>query len=97
MTAFLTASQRRIARALRELTDEADYPPSIREIADAVALAASAVAHHLQALERRGVVSHEPRRSCSYQVLSQPSGIRGLLRQCSSLTLRMSAHVGAGF
>ena len=34
MTAYVTESQRRIARALRELTDEAGYPPSIREIAE---------------------------------------------------------------
>ncbi|MGA5634766.1 LexA family protein [Streptomyces lydicamycinicus] len=43
----LTDSQRRIARALRQLTEQADYPPSIREIADAAALSASTVAYHL--------------------------------------------------
>ncbi|WP_328743543.1 helix-turn-helix domain-containing protein (plasmid) [Streptomyces caniferus] len=69
MTAYLTESQRRIAWALRELTDEAGYPPSIREIADAVALSASTVAYHLQALERHGIVTHTPHRSRSYQVL----------------------------
>ncbi|MFF3748782.1 LexA family protein [Streptomyces kronopolitis] len=37
MTAFMTAPQARIVRALRELTDDVGYPPSIREIADAVA------------------------------------------------------------
>lgn len=68
MTAYLTDSQRRIARALRQLTDEAGYPPSIREIADAVALSASTVAYHLQALERHGIVTHAPNRSRSYQV-----------------------------
>ncbi|MFJ6791974.1 LexA family protein [Streptomyces angustmyceticus] len=68
MTAYLTESQRRIARALRELTDEAGYPPSIRELADAVALSASTVTYHLQALERHGVVTHAPHRSRSYQV-----------------------------
>ncbi|MFJ5804272.1 LexA family protein [Streptomyces decoyicus] len=68
MTAYLTDSQRRIAQALRELTDEAGYPPSIREIADAVALSASTVAYHLKALERGGIVTHAPHRSRSYQV-----------------------------
>ncbi|GAA2622050.1 LexA family protein [Streptomyces tubercidicus] len=68
MTAYLTDNQRRIARALRELTDEAGYPPSIREIADAVALSASTVAYHLQALERCGIVTHAPHRSRSYQM-----------------------------
>ena len=43
MTAYLTDSQRRITRALRELTDDAGYPPSIREIAETVGLSASTV------------------------------------------------------
>ncbi|WP_331729693.1 winged helix-turn-helix transcriptional regulator [Streptomyces platensis] len=68
MTAYVTDSQRRIAQALRELTDEAGYPPSIREIAEAVALSASTVAYHLQALERHGLVTHAPHRSRSYQM-----------------------------
>ncbi|MFF9787718.1 MULTISPECIES: LexA family protein [Streptomyces] len=68
MTAYVTDGQRRIARVLRELTDEAGYPPSIREIASAVGLSASTVAYHLRALERRGIVTHAPHRSRSYQV-----------------------------
>ncbi|MFG2832401.1 LexA family protein [Streptomyces sp. NPDC048434] len=68
MTAYLTDTQRRIARALRELTDDVGYPPSIREIADAVALSASTVAYHLQALEHHGIVTHTPHHSRSYRV-----------------------------
>ncbi|MFJ5804274.1 LexA family protein [Streptomyces decoyicus] len=48
--------------------DEAGYPSSIREIADAVALSGLTVAYHLQVLERRGIVTHAPHRSRSYQV-----------------------------
>lgn len=72
MTAYLADSRRRITRALRELTDEAGYPPSIREIAGALALSASTVAYHLQNLERRGIVTHARHRSRSYQVRSWP-------------------------
>ncbi|MGX1855741.1 LexA family protein [Streptomyces sp. NPDC055299] len=61
-------SQRWIIRALRDLTVEAGYPLSMREIADAVALSASMVAYHVRALERRGVVTRAPRRSRLYQV-----------------------------
>ncbi|WP_187413195.1 LexA family transcriptional regulator [Streptomyces sp. WAC01526] len=53
---------------MRKLTDEAGYPPSIREIAETVALSASTVVYHLQALERRGIVTHTPHRSRSYQL-----------------------------
>ncbi|MEV6565990.1 LexA family protein [Streptomyces kronopolitis] len=69
MTAYMTDTQMRIVRALRELTDEAGYPPSLREIAGAVGLSASTVAYHLRTLERHGIVSHAPLRSRSYQVL----------------------------
>ncbi|MFJ8676288.1 LexA family protein [Streptomyces sp. NPDC093589] len=67
MTSYLTDSQCRIAQALRELTDDVGYPPSIREIAGAVGLSASTVVYHLQALERSGIVTHAPHRSRSYQ------------------------------
>ncbi|MFJ9472939.1 LexA family protein [Streptomyces caniferus] len=78
MTACVTACQRRIARVLRELTDEAGYPPSIREIAEAVALSASTVAYHLQALERHDIVTHDPHRSRSYQVSPRASPAEAL-------------------
>ncbi|MFF8790786.1 LexA family protein [Streptomyces sp. NPDC015125] len=65
----MTDAQMRIVRALRELTDDAGYPPSIREIAGAVGLSASTVAYHLRALEGHGIVTHAPHRSRSYQVL----------------------------
>lgn len=69
MTAFMTEAQARIVRALRGLTDDVGYPPSIREIADAVGSSASTVAYHLRALESHGIVTHAPHRSRSYQVL----------------------------
>ncbi|MEV6566005.1 LexA family protein [Streptomyces kronopolitis] len=69
MTAYLTDSQARITRALRGLTDEAGYPPSIREIAQTIAHSASTVAYHIQALERRELVTHAPHCSRSHQVL----------------------------
>lgn len=71
MTAFMTDAQARIVRALRELTDDVGYPPSIREIAGAVGSSASTVAYHLRILERHGIVTHAPHRSCSYQVAAR--------------------------
>lgn len=61
-------SQRRIARALRELTDEAGYPPSIREIGDAVALPASTVAYQMAGPGAPRDRHPPPHRSRSYQV-----------------------------
>ena len=64
----MTDPQQRIARVIRELTDEAGYPPSIREIAGVVGLSASTIAYHLQAREREGIVTHASGRSRSYLV-----------------------------
>jgi SOS-response transcriptional repressor LexA len=69
-SAYLTDIQQRIMAAIRELTDDLGYPPSVREIADAVNLASTSSAwHHRTTLERRGVVTHTPRRSRSWRVV----------------------------
>ncbi|MGW2404040.1 LexA family protein [Streptomyces sp. NPDC001739] len=68
MTVYMTDTQERIARALRELTDDAGYLPSIREIAAEVGRSASTVAYHLRTLERHGIITHTPHHSRSYQL-----------------------------
>ncbi|WP_346771598.1 hypothetical protein [Actinacidiphila oryziradicis] len=67
MTAYMTDTQERIWRAIRELTDAAGYPPSIREIAVAAGLSSpSSVAYHLRTMEQHGIVTHAPGRARSY-------------------------------
>jgi repressor LexA len=49
--------RRKILEFIAQTVEERGYPPSVREIADAVGLASpSAVHHHLTALEREGMV-----------------------------------------
>ena len=51
----LTPRQRRILEFLREWADQHGYPPSVREIGEAVGLVSpSSVAYQLKALERKG-------------------------------------------
>ncbi|MEU1629597.1 hypothetical protein ABZ746_30695 [Streptomyces sp. NPDC020096] len=72
MTAYLTDTQERIVRAIRELTDNFGYPPSIREIADAVGLSStSSVAYQLRTMERNGIVTHTP-----HSLLPGPPSVR---------------------
>src|SRR5258706_13814817 len=60
----------RILTFIRETIDEHGYPPSVREIAEAVGLAStSAVHHHLTKLEKDGRLQKEATRS---RVLSLP-------------------------
>ncbi len=54
----------KILTYIRETIDERGYPPSVREIAEAVGLAStSAVHHHLTKLERDGRLQKEATRS----------------------------------
>lgn len=59
----LTARQRRVLEVIRTSVTERGYPPSIREIGDAVGLTStSSVAHQLRALERKGYLRRDPNR-----------------------------------
>ena len=59
----LTERQRRILDVIRASVTTRGYPPSIREIGDAVGLTStSSVAHQLRTLERKGYLRRDPNR-----------------------------------
>ena len=59
----LTQRQRTILEVIRASVSSRGYPPSIREIGDAVGLTStSSVAHQLRALERKGYLRRDPNR-----------------------------------
>src|SRR5829696_42913 len=61
--AGLTQRQRRILEVIREAVDRQGYPPSVREIGQAVGLTStSSVAHQLSTLERKGYIRRDPNR-----------------------------------
>ncbi|WP_342213282.1 transcriptional repressor LexA [Nocardia wallacei] len=61
--ADLTVRQRKVLEVIRTSVSERGYPPSIREIGDAVGLTStSSVAHQLRALERKGFLRRDPNR-----------------------------------
>ncbi|TLS45670.1 transcriptional repressor LexA [Streptomyces montanus] len=65
----LTSRQSAIVRYITETVDRQGYPPSMREIGQAVKLAStSSVAHQLMALERKGVLYRDPHRPRAYCV-----------------------------
>jgi repressor LexA len=58
----ISAKQQRILTVIREWIDQRGYPPTVREIGTAVGLGSpSSVAHHLKALERRGLLRRDAR------------------------------------
>ncbi|MGH3941711.1 MAG: transcriptional repressor LexA [Pseudonocardiaceae bacterium] len=59
----LTPRQRRVLEVIRDWVVRLGYPPSVREIGEAVGLTStSSVAHQLRALERKGYLRRDPNR-----------------------------------
>ena len=66
----LTLRQRRILQVIKETVERRGYPPSIREMGDAVGLASSSsVAHQLKVLEHKGFLRRDPNRPRALEVL----------------------------
>jgi repressor LexA len=66
----LTERQRRVLEVIRDWLDRFGYPPSVREIGEAVGLTStSSVAHQLRALERKGYLRRDPNRPRAVGVL----------------------------
>ena len=59
----LTPRQQRVLEVIRDWVQRCGYPPSVREIGEAVGLTStSSVAHQLRALERKGYLRRDPNR-----------------------------------
>ena len=70
----LTVRQRRVLEVIRNSVDRRGYPPSLREIGEAVGLTSpSSVAHQLSTLERKGFLRRDPNRPRAIEVVSPDS------------------------
>lgn len=59
----LTARQRRVLEVIRDTVQHRGYPPSMREIGEAVGLTStSSVSHQLRTLQRKGFLLRDPNR-----------------------------------
>lgn len=71
----LTERQRTILDVIRASVTSRGYPPSIREIGDAVGLTStSSVAHQLRTLERKGYLRRDPNRPRAVDVRGSNDG-----------------------
>ena len=67
----LSTRQRRVLEVIRNSVDRRGYPPSLREIGEAVGLQSpSSVSYQLLALERKGYLRKDPNRPRALEVLS---------------------------
>lgn len=68
--ADLTARQAKVLQVIRDSVDQRGYPPSLREIGEAVQLASpSSVAYQLRMLERKGYLRRDPNRPRAIEVV----------------------------
>jgi repressor LexA len=72
-TPLLTARQQEIFQFLVTYVDEHGYPPTVREIGDAVGLASPSTVHaHLANLERVGLLRRDPTKPRAIELLGRP-------------------------
>lgn len=70
MSKGLTKRQRDILGHIRRFSEEHGYPPSVREICQAVGLTSSSTVHsHLAALEKKGFIRRDPSKPRAIEVL----------------------------
>ncbi len=73
----LTVRQRRVLEVIRNSVERRGYPPSMREIGQAVGLASpSSVSHQLAALERKGYLRRDPNRPRALEIVSPDAGAK---------------------
>jgi repressor LexA len=73
--AGLTQRQRRVLDEIRSSVERRGYPPSMREIGEAVGLtSSSSVSHQLASLERMGFLRRDPNRPRAIEVRHPESG-----------------------
>ncbi len=74
LTDQLTDRQARILEYIRYQNKARNYPPSVREIGEAVGLSSSSTVHnHLNQLERRGLIRRDPSKSRTVQLVQDES------------------------
>jgi repressor LexA len=78
----LTVRQRRVLEVIRNSVDRRGYPPSMREIGDAVGLASpSSVSHQLNALVTKGYLRRDPNRPRALEIVSPDTSPAELLHR----------------
>ena len=74
----LSAKQREIYRCIVELSDQKGYPPSVREIGEAVGLRSPSTVHmHLKALHEAGLIQKDDRKTRALNINPGEGAQRG--------------------
>jgi repressor LexA len=96
MAEELTSRQRRILEVIHDAVADRGYPPSIREIGEAVGLTSTSSVHsQLEALQRKGFIRRDPTKPRAIEVhFDDP--VAAVPRPLPTYVPLMSAPVAAG-
>jgi len=94
MTEDLSERQGKILDYIRHVTRVRNYPPSVREIGEAVGLSSSSTVHnHLNQLERKGLIHRDASKSRTVQLVQdQPIDEK----RRNAVAVPLVGHVAAG-
>jgi repressor LexA len=92
---MLTGRQREIYDYLSEYVHERGYPPTVREIGEAVGLASPSTVHaHLANLERAGLLKRDPTKPRALELVGRDRG--GAREDSKLLSLPLVGDIAAG-
>ena len=87
-TAELTGRQREIWSFLVEYVDRHGYPPTVREIGEAVGLASPSTVHaHLANLERAGLLRRDPTKPRALELVGRERSAENVTAELPKLPL----------
>jgi repressor LexA len=94
MTEELSERQAKILDYIRYVTRVRNYPPSVREIGEAVGLSSSSTVHnHLNQLERRGLIKRDASKSRTVQLVQEQEIDE---KRRNAVAVPVVGHVAAG-
>jgi len=94
---MLTTRQQEIWQFLAEYVDAHGYPPTVREIGDAVGLASPSTVHaHLANLERAGLLKRDPTKPRAIELVGRKREEAMPARATSVPTLPLVGSIAAG-
>jgi repressor LexA len=94
---MLTARQQEIWQFLVEYVDDHGYPPTVREIGEAVGLASPSTVHaHLANLERAGLLRRDPTKPRAIELVGRKREEARAASQAATPVLPLVGRIAAG-
>jgi repressor LexA len=96
MTTRLSSRQKAILDYIKKSVKEKGYPPSVREIGEAVGLASSSTVHgHLARLEKKGFIRRDPTKPRAIELLDR-GDLEETVRSSDTVLVPLVGEVTAG-